>query len=61
MYVFVSLWVTLVWTEKVRDGIEGGHLMCHLKVFVNVSCGPFNRGYIIRMEEKEGRMIEMKR
>jgi hypothetical protein len=35
--------------------------MCHLKVFVNVLCGPFKSEYIIRMEEKEGAMIETKR
>jgi hypothetical protein len=34
--------------------------MCHLKVFVNVLCGPFESEYIIRMEEKEGAMIEKK-
>jgi hypothetical protein len=61
MCVCVSLWVILVWTEKVRDEIERGHLMCHLKVFVNVLCGPFKSSYIIRMEEEEAVMIETKR
>lgn len=35
--------------------------MCHLRVFVNVLCGPFKSGYIIRMREKEGGVIERKR
>jgi hypothetical protein len=60
MYVCVSLWVTLVWTERARDEIKQDHL-CHLRVFVNVLCGPFKSGYIIWMEEKEGAMVERKR
>lgn len=35
--------------------------MCHLKVFVNVLCGPFKSGYMIQMKEKEGEVIERKR
>lgn len=35
--------------------------MCHLKVFVNVLCGPFKSWYIIGMEEKKAAMIETKR
>jgi hypothetical protein len=60
MYVCVSLWVTLVWTERVRDEREWDYL-CHQKVFVSVLCGPFKSGYIIWVRKKMGGVIERKR
>ena len=60
MCVCVSLWVTLVWTERVRDEREWDCL-CHQKVFVNVLCGPFKEGYMIKMRENRGAAIERKR
>jgi hypothetical protein len=57
MHVFVSLRETLVSRRRKREEERIDHLKYRPRVFVNVWCGPFKRGYfIIWMREKEDGM-----